>query len=270
MTGLPKIEDLQSRLAEARDIAKRAGETALGSYLDPTLKVEMKLDKTIVTATDREIEAQLRASIAKRFPEDAIIGEEGVDVAGDSGFRWILDPIDGTQSFASGNPLFGTLIGITYRDEPVIGVCEMPAVSETFYALKGSGAWWRGAGMKEFVRATCSTRVTSLKESFFITTSHSGFRRAGRRDLFNRLLDETKKFRGWGSCYGHMMVASGRADLVVEPDLKVWDCAALYPIVTEAGGRFFDLEGRPRVDGGSGISCAAGLEGPVRKFLGLT
>ena len=124
--------------------------------------------------------------------------------------------------------------------------------------------------MKEFVRATCSTRVMELRDAFFITTSHSGFKRVGRRDLFDRLLDETRKFRGWGSCYGHMMVASGRADLVVEPDLKVWDCAALYPILTEAGGRFFDLEGRTRIDGGSGISCAAGLERPVRELLGLT
>lgn len=257
---------IKERLEYGLSAAFEAEKIILSHYQDSKLKVETKADKTIVTQADRLAEQRLRDLIERIFPEDSIIGEELAKKEGSSGYAWILDPIDGTQSFVCGVPLFGTLIGLTYNGDPIAGIVNMPALKEVYYASKGEGAWWRPPGHLAPLRAQVST-VSKLNESVFCTTSHSGFDRVGRRDLFDRLLDSTKKFRGWGSCYGHMLVATGRADLVVEPDLSLWDCAALYPIVTEAGGEFFDLSGTARIDGGSGISVNSALADSVRKLV---
>lgn len=256
----------QERLDFALYAAFEAEKIILNHYLDPRLKIETKLDQSVVTEADQAAERKLRSLIERHFPQDAIIGEELGEKAGSSPYTWILDPIDGTQSFVCGVPLFGTLIGLTHQNTPVAGVIHMPALNETCYASKGQGAWWRPAGQTTFNRAQVST-VSQLKNSVFCTTSHSGFHRAGRMDLFETLLNRTKKFRGWGSCYGHMLVATGRVDLMVEPHISLWDCAALQPVVTEAGGRFFDLKGEERIDGGSGISCNDRLAAEVRSLL---
>ncbi len=258
----------RDRLVYSLDMAKRVSKTTLVYYQDPHLKVETKLDKSVVTAADRQVESELRAMIEKAFPDDAIIGEESESRRGTSGFEWILDPIDGTQSFVCGVPFFGTLIGVAYLGQPLLGVVDMPALGETYYGATGEGAWWKPSATADPVRMAAS-RAVSLKESLFCTTSHSGFARIGRLDLFDRLLRGTKKFRGWGHCYGHMLVASGRADLVVEPDVKIWDLAALTPIIRESGAKIFDLKGNERIDTGSAITCAAGLEEPLREFLGI-
>ena len=259
--------DLSTRLEFAKKIALEAGRTILKFYQDPDLKVQTKRDKTVVSEADTQVEFELRQKIREQFPADAIIGEEGVDETGTSDFVWILDPIDGTQSFVCGVPLFGSMIGVTYKDAPVIGVVHLPAIKEFHYASLGGGAWWQSESMAGPVRSQVNASVSRLDQCLFLTTSHSGFERIQRRRLFDDLLSQTKKFRGWGSCYGHMLVATGRADLMVDPDVKLWDCAAIYPIVTEAGGRFLDIQGRPRIDSGSAISCAAGIEIPLCELL---
>ena len=255
-----------TRYEAAIEFALEVGKTVQSFYQNPKLKVETKRDKTLVTEADQAVEKELRELITNRFPDDGIIGEEGEDHQGTSGYIWILDPIDGTESFVCGVPFFGTMIGITHNDEPVIGVVNMPALREIYFAAKGEGAWWQTEDMSAPLPARASA-VTELKKSLFLTTSHAGFDRIQRRDLFYALLDQTKKFRGWGSCYGHMLVATGRADLMVDPEVKLWDCAALYPILTEAGGKFVDLKGRPRIDSGSAVSCAAGIEIPLVALL---
>ena len=259
-------EPIENRYQAAIEFAREVGKTVLRYYQDAELKVETKRDKTLVTEADQLVEKELRELILGRFKDDGIIGEEGSNHEGNSGYVWILDPIDGTESFVCGVPFFGTMIGITYLNEPVIGVVNMPALNEIYFAARGAGSWWQKGESAAPIAARAS-KVTELKKSLFLTTSHSGFDRIERRDLFNALLDQTKKFRGWGSCYGHMLVATGRADLMVDPEVKLWDCAALYPILTEAGGKFFDLKGRPRIDSGSAVSCAAGIEIPLIALL---
>jgi histidinol-phosphatase len=250
--------EIKARLDLALDCAFEAEKTILKYYLDPDLKIDFKRDQTVVTEADREAEKLIRARILKTFPHDAVIGEELGETAGTSGFKWILDPIDGTQSFICGVPLFGTMLGLAYNAKPVAGVIHMPALKETFFASTGQGSWWMPPGQQKALRAKASN-ATLLKQSLFCSTSHSGFERIGRMDLFESLLKRTKKFRGWGSCYGHALVATGRVDIMIDPDVKIWDLAAAYPIVTEAGGRFFDLKSQARIDTGSGISCAPGL-----------
>ena len=262
--------ELRKRFELAKSLGKAAGQTALQYYQKPNLAIETKLDKTIVTEADKRIEVELRLAITRDFPRDGIIGEEGgFSREGSSGFDWILDPIDGTQAFACGVPLFGVLIGVTFEKTPVIGVVEMPALGERYYAQKGAGAWWQSPAFAE-PQAAKASAVTTLSQSLFCTTSRSGFERFGRPELFDELLRKTKKFRGWGSCYGHMLVATGRADLMIDPDVNIWDLAAVAPIVSEAGGLFWDMRGEARIDTGGGISSAAGLEKDLRGLLKLT
>jgi histidinol-phosphatase len=262
--------ELRKRFELAKALGKSAGKTALEFYQKPNLAVETKLDKSIVTEADTRIEVELRLAITREFPRDAILGEEGgASHGGTSGFEWILDPIDGTEAFARGVPLFGTLIGITFEKQPVIGVVEMPALGERYYAQRGQGAFWESLAHPQPQPAHAST-ATELSKALFTTTSRSGFERAGCPAVFDELLRTAKKFRGWGSCYGHMLVATGRADLMIDPDVKIWDLAAVAPIVTEAGGLFWDMNGEARIDTGGGISGAAGLATSLRSLLKFT
>jgi histidinol-phosphatase len=262
--------ELRKRFELAKSIAKSAGQTALRFYQKPNLAIETKLDKTIVTEADTLIEVELRLAITREFPRDGILGEEGgASQNGTSGFEWILDPIDGTEAFARGVPLFGTLIGITYQEKPVIGVVEMPALGERYFAQAGEGAFWQSLAHPEPRPAKVST-TNEIAKALFTTTSRSGFERAGCPELFDSLIAQARKFRGWGSCYGHLLVATGRADLMIDPDVKIWDLAAVAPIVTEAGGLFWDMKGDARIDTGGGISATAGLASDLRTLLKLT
>jgi histidinol-phosphatase len=251
-------KEIQARLDLALNAAFAAEKSILQYYLDPNLKIELKRDQTIVTEADRAAENVLRKMVSQSFADDGIEGEEHGITRGHNAYTWVLDPIDGTQSFVCGVPLFGTMIGLLKDGEPVAGVIHMPALRETFYASKGEGSWWCPPGSSKPIASKVSN-ATSLKQSLFCTTSHAGFERIGRMDLFNTLLKNTKKFRGWGSCHGYTLVATGRIDIMIDPDVKIWDLAAAYPIVTEAGGIFTDIKGKRRIDTGSGLACAPGL-----------
>lgn len=258
--------EVAEKLKFALHLAEEAEKVILRYYQDPRLNVELKRDRTVVTDADRNAELKIRELLEKACPEDGIIGEEFGERAGNSEYRWILDPVDGTQSFVCGVPLFGTLIGLTHKDEPVAGVVNFPGLRELYYASKGSGAWWRPSNSSKVIRAAVS-KTADPKDAIFCTTSFDGFKRAGRADLLEKLLESSGKFRGWSDCYGHMLVATGRVEIMVDPMMNLWDCAALYPIVTEAGGYFFDLSGHARIDGGSAISSNAALFTHYRGLL---
>ncbi|MGE5194830.1 MAG: histidinol-phosphatase [Deltaproteobacteria bacterium] len=249
------------RLNHARTVALEAGRLILGYYQSSSLTIDRKRDNSPVTIADRRAEEFLRAGIARAFPSDGILGEEMGEQPGTSGFRWILDPLDGTKSFIHGVPLFGTLIGVEFEKRCVIGVCHVPAVGETAWGAKGLGAWWQPAGGEP--RAAKVSNVANLSESLFCFTTVQGFARIGRQDAFEALVSAAGVARGWGDCYGHVLVATGRAEVMVDPLMNVWDAAALIPIVEEAGGHFMDWNGEATAHSGNGISVNAALRDAV-------
>ena len=161
-------------------------------------------------------------------------------------------------------PLFGTLIGLEHEGQMVAGVCRMPALDEVAYGGTGLGAWWQQGGGDP--RPARVSSVQRLDKALFCTTTITRWRTLGRQDVFDRLCGRSSLARGWSDCYGHLLVATGRADVMVDPVMNVWDAAALLPIVQEAGGHFLTLDGRPVVDGGNGLSVNAEIRDEV---LGL-
>jgi histidinol-phosphatase len=257
--------ELESRLAFALNAAKRAGEFIMSHYQSPELAVDRKRDASPVTEADRGAEQLIRELIADAYPADAVLGEEFGESDGSSGWRWILDPVDGTKSFIHGVPLFGTLIGLELGDEQVVGVCRLPALGEVVYAARGLGAFWQvGANAP---RPSRVSDVSDLSEATFCTTTIQGWSRVGRQAAFERFCNAAQISRGWGDCYGHILVATGRADVMVDPLLNPWDCAPLVPIMQEAGGHFVDFAGEISIHSNNGLSVNAGLKDAALKLL---
>ncbi|HRF60244.1 MAG TPA: inositol monophosphatase family protein [Fimbriimonadaceae bacterium] len=226
---------MSPRLEFAIETAYRAGRLTLGLFQTGT-PIHFKADDSPVTEADRQAERLIRDAIAAHYPGEAILGEEeGLTGAGDT--RWVLDPIDGTKSFVSGVPLFSTLLSFEEGGVPVLGVVVLPALNEVFAAERGGGSTWNGR--------PCRVRsAESLDRATIATGSASGFRATGRWDGLGRLSDSGPVLRTWGDAYGHMLVASGRIDAMVDPIVERWDLSAVAVIVEEAGGRFTDFDGR--------------------------
>lgn len=251
----------RQRMEAACGMARAAGELILGYYQHPELAIELKADASPVTLADREAERLIRERIADAFPDDAILGEEFGEQPGTSGWRWILDPVDGTKSFVHGVPLFGTLIGIENDGRAEVGVCRMPALDEMAWAGSGLGCWWQqGSGEP---RAAKVSSTAKLSEALLCYTSYGYFASSGQTAVFEALREGCRISRGWGDCYGHLLVATGRADAIVEPELHPWDAAALIPLVREAGGHFLDWNGVESFESGDGMSLNAALRDEV-------
>jgi histidinol phosphatase-like enzyme (inositol monophosphatase family) len=250
MSQLPA--DIAARLDLAVTIAREAGEVTLGYFRREDLSVDRKADDSPVTVADREAEQHLRGRILAAFVDDGIVGEELGQVEGRSGFRWILDPIDGTKSFIHGVPLYGNLIGVEHRGQCVLGVINIPPLDECVYAAVGQGAWYV-AGGKPPRQAKVSQR-SKLAEGLFLTSEVANFDAVGRRDAYFDLQAATRLSRTWGDCYAYLMVATGRAEVAIDPLMNVWDAAALLPIMEEAGGTFTDWEGQRTIYSGNGVA----------------
>ena len=246
-----KASEIGPRLRLAREAAREAGAITLEYFRRDDLAVERKGDDSPVTAADRAAEEHLRRRIAENFPDDGILGEELPETEGQSGYRWILDPIDGTKSFIHGVPLYGTLVGVEREGRSVLGVILIPALDESVYAARGQGAWY-ASGNREPEPARVSSRQT-LAESLFLTSEVLSFDELDRRTAYDRLQAACRLTRTWGDCYGYLMVATGRADVMVDPVMSIWDAAALSPILEEAGGTFTDWQGEPTIHAGEGI-----------------
>lgn len=244
--------EIRTRLDLAVEAAREAGEITLQYYRRDDLEVERKGDDSPVTIADREAEQHLRRRISEVFPEDAVLGEELPERPGSSGYRWILDPIDGTKSFIHGVPLYGTLVGIEHQGESVAGVILIPALEECVYAAIGQGAWYVSGGDPPHL-ARVSDRA-QLSEACFLTSEVASFEEIGRQSVYDRLQAACRVTRTWGDCFGYLMVATGRAELMVDPIMKIWDAAALLPVLQEAGGTFTDWQGRPTIHSGQGIA----------------
>jgi len=252
-------KQLQSVLDFAVAVARGAGEITL-KYFRKTPETKTKADGSFITVADREAEAYIRASINARYPEDGVLGEETGESAGQSGRRWIVDPIDGTFSFVHGVPLYGVLIALEDGDQPLLGVVDLPALGETIYAARGLGSYFNG----ELCRVS---GTSSLSEALVVATDVESFEPYGFGAVAATLQSGAKATRTWGDCYGHVLVATGRADVMLDPIMNIWDCAALLPIVEEAGGTFTDWQGRRTIAGGNAISTNGSLFETVMKMV---
>lgn len=233
--------DVDARLEAALVLARAAGATTLPMFRAGAMNVEVKGDGTPVTMADRAAEDLLRAAIRRAFPQDEIIGEEFGEQPGSSGYRWVLDPIDGTASFMRGVPLFGTLVAVELGEESVAGVIHLPALEETLFAARGTGAWHQ-RGDSEPARARVSG-CDRLSEGLFLTTSVDYWKQVGAADALPALASKFRSVRGWGDCYAHVLLATGRAEACVEPMVHVWDVAPMTIILPEAGGACTNGEG---------------------------
>jgi histidinol-phosphatase len=229
----------RSRYELAVESARKAGQLAL-RYFDGSFTVEWKSDLSPVTVADRETEQLLRQTLLSAFPQDGFLGEESGDTPGSSGFRWIIDPIDGTRSFVRGIPLWATLVGLEYKDEQIAGVADVPALGHTYRALRGDGTYRND-------RRVRVSDVADLSQALVFYSSLSWFIKAGRQEAFLELTRRTDRTRGFGDFYGFVLVAQGSGELMVEHGVHAWDVAAIKPIIEEAGGRFSDWSGQPSI-----------------------
>lgn len=241
---------LNDRLLLAIEAGQEAGRLTLEHFY-ARVGFERKADDSPVTIADRQAEQHLRSRIAAAFPDDAILGEEYGEQAGASGYRWILDPIDGTKSFITGVPLYGTMIGVEFEGRSHIGVVYIPALSEGIYASVGGGAWhFRDDAKPQPARVSdCAT----LSDGAFLASQVDSFAERGAASAFEQLQKSAYITRTWGDCYGYLLVATGRAVAMVDPVMNVWDAAALQPIMEESGGTFTDWQGNPTIHAGEGI-----------------
>jgi histidinol phosphatase-like enzyme (inositol monophosphatase family) len=248
-------------LEAAIELARRTGRVAL-KHFRAALTVDVKSDGSPVTIADRSAEESARAWIASRFPTDGILGEEfGVDRP-EAPRRWILDPIDGTKTFVRGVPLWGTLIAVCEGQSVLAGAAYFPALDEMLAAAPGLGCWWNG------VRCHVSS-TRAVNEATVLTTDERFAGDPDQRSAWRRLADAAAVSRTWGDCYGYMLVATGRADVMVDGRMSPWDSAAVFPAIVEAGGSFTDWTGRTTAFGTSVIATNAKLAEPARSLLGV-
>lgn len=243
----------------AAEVARFAADIAMGWYRTG-VAVETKGDGSPVTIADREAERQARAWLETRFPGYGLSGEEFDDVRPEATRRWILDPIDGTKAFVRGVPLWGTLVACCEGDTVLAGAACYPVVNELVTAAPGEGCWWNG------VRASVSS-VQVLSDATALITDDRFLERPHRRDAWHTLASQVAVSRTWGDCYGYLLVATGRAEIMVDDIVNPWDAAAIYPIITEAGGRFSDWRGRDLAFGGDAIATNAALANAARRPL---
>lgn len=240
-------------------VARQAGDVA-ASYFKTALDVEQKTDGSPVTVADREAERVARDWIAQHFPADGILGEEYGERAVQAGRRWIIDPIDGTKSFVRGVPLWGTLVALCDGTVVLAGAAYFPALGELIAAAPGEGCWCNDT------RCSVSS-VSNLADATVLTTDERFTDQQSRRDGWRALSERALISRTWGDAYGYLLVATGRAEVMVDPIMNPWDAAPFLPIIEEAGGVFTDWGGRRTAFGGSVVATNRALAREARAVL---
>lgn len=257
-------------LALTHLLADTADAISLPRFRARDLHVTDKPDMSPVSDADTAVEKALRSTLARARPRDGVLGEEygaSDPAAGPSSRTWVIDPIDGTKNFIRGVPVWGTLIALMDGDEPVVGMVSAPALGRRWWAATGHGAYaGRHASAATPLRVS---GVRRLADASFCYASLTSWEEIGRLDAMLDLMRATWRQRAYGDFYGHVLVAEGAVDIMVEPELSLWDLAALVPIVTEAGGTFTDLRGRPGPGGGSAIATNGALHREVVARLGV-
>lgn len=244
----------------AAEVARVAGAVAYRHFRGADLSVRSKGDGSPVTVADLESERAAREWIRQRFPADGILGEEYGGERLDAKRRWVLDPIDGTRTYLHGVPLWGTLVGVASGDDVLAGAAFFPALGELICAAPGEGCWLDDKSVQV-------SQISRLTDSLVLTTDETFSHFPERRNAWQRLAGGAGMSRSWGDCYGYLLVASGRAEVMVDPVLSEWDATALLPVVEEAGGVFTDWSGKRSAQGGSAIATNAALATQARDAL---
>lgn len=246
----------------ALEVARLTSLVAL-RYYKQDLIVEAKGDGSPVTLADRAAEQLAREWIHARFPADGVLGEEFGETPGASNRRWLLDPIDGTKSFVRGVPLWGTCVAVCEGNDVLAGAAAYPAVEEFIAAAPGEGCWHNGT--------RCRVSITdAIENATVLVTDDRNFPSAAQRTGWDRLSQRAAISRGWGDCYGYLLVATGRADVMVDPILNPWDAPPFLPIVEEAGGVFTGWNGRRDAFAGNAIATNGALADAARALLWST
>lgn len=242
-------------LSLAHVLADTADSISTARFRALDLRVEEKPDLTPVSDADTAVEKALRATLARTRPRDGVLGEEFglTDAAAGVGTRqWVIDPIDGTKNFIRGVPIWATLIALMEGDDPVVGLVSAPALGRRWWAAKGHGAY---AGKHTMAATAISVSgVRRLADASFCYSDLTGWEQNGKLAAVLDIMRNTWRNRAYGDFYGYMLLAEGAVDIMIEPELSLWDVAALVPIVTEAGGAFTDLSGRRNPAGGSAVA----------------
>ena len=239
-------------LSLAHVLADTADSISMARFRSLDLHVEAKPDLTPVSDADTAVEQALRATLARARPRDGILGEEFGASPSAGNRQWVIDPIDGTKNFIRGVPIWATLIALMEGEEPVVGLVSAPALGRRWWAAVGHGAY---AG--RHTRAATPIKVSGVRrlaDASFCYSSLTGWEEIGLLDAMLDIMRQSWRTRAYGDFYGYMLLAEGALDAMVEPELSLWDMAALYPIVTEAGGTFTDLTGKPGVWGGNALA----------------
>src|SRR3954454_16695381 len=258
-------------LSLAHLLADTADSISMGRFRALDLKVESKPDLTTVSDADTAVEQAIRATLTRARPRDGVLGEEfgqSPAPAGAGSRRWVIDPIDGTKNFVRGVPIWGTLIALLEGDTPVAGLVSAPALGRRWWAARGHGAF-AGKHQHAATRIRVSG-VTRLSDASFCFASLDGWAQTGRLEPIVDLSLSAWRSRAYGDFYGYTLLAEGALDIMVEPELSLWDVAALIPIVTEAGGAFTDLDGRPPGDKTAAIATNGLLHETVLTELAKT
>lgn len=250
----PNLNDL---LTVAIEAARLGGNHTL-NYFNQSLTVELKSDQTPVTQADREAESLIRDFILQHFPNHSILGEEHGTIQGDPDYEWVIDPIDGTKSFIHGVPLYTTLVGLQVKDQPAVGVIFAPALNEMVSAATGLGCRLND-------RPCQVSEIDDLSQALVCVSDH--FMASDRSDAFETLARRCKYARTWGDAYGYLLVATGRCEIMVDPQMNPWDICALIPVIEEAGGVCTSWSGQRTIHGGDLFACNARLATAVRSIL---
>jgi histidinol phosphatase-like enzyme (inositol monophosphatase family) len=252
----------EREIAVAKAVAEEAGRVA-EEYRRKGITAESKADDSPVTAADKACEKLIVETLLGEFPSDGILGEEGANCEGTSGRKWVIDPIDGTRDFVRGIPLWAVLIGLEDQGEVVGGVAYCPGQRSLMWASKGSGTWWNGE----------AAHVSNIGEASQAVLSFNGFNKVGVSRFGGRLLPWVSQFwavRGLGGAFDATLLATGRADVWIEPNAQPWDLAALKILVEEAGGCFGAFDGSNSIYGGNGWACVPALKPQVAKLIGFS
>jgi histidinol-phosphatase len=249
----------ESLLQAVRECAELAGSVAITHYRK-NVTVEWKSDGSPVTVADRGAEVAMRDWIHARFPTDGVLGEEFGERAGTSGRHWVLDPIDGTKAFVRGVPLWGSLVAVVEGERVLAGAACFPAAGEAIAAAAGCGTWHNDS------RARVSEVAAIAAATVLITDSRAFPTESGRRG-WEELANAAAVTRTWGDAFGYLMVATGRAEVMIDAIVNPWDIACFLPIVEEAGGAFTALDGTATAFGGNSIATNAALAAESRRIL---
>lgn len=257
--------DVAADLALALWLADAADAVTVDRFGALDLRVDTKPDLTPVTDADRGVETALRDMLAGDRPDDLVLGEEFGGTATFSGRQWVIDPIDGTKNFVRGVPVWATLISLLHDGVPAVGVVSAPALRRRWWAAAGQGAFAAVSG--ESPRRLSVSSVPELSSASLSFSSLSGWKKRGLRDRFIDLTDSVWRVRGFGDFFSYCLLAEGAVDIAAEPEVSLWDLAALDILVREAGGVFTNLDGVAGPHGGSVVASNGRLHDAALRVL---